>query len=144
MKATLKILLPVVILLISAGGAVMLVRSRTAPEARPAQVNLPLVRIVPVSLQTLTMTVNSQGTVRPRTESVLVPEVSGTVIEVAQAFIAGGFFEKGDVLLKIDPHDYRQAVVEARARVAQAELRLSREEAEAELALREWAEIGEG
>jgi RND family efflux transporter MFP subunit len=47
-------------------------------------------------------------------------------------------------LLRIDPHDYRQALVQARSAVAQAQLRLAMEQAEADVALREWKDLGEG
>ena len=58
--------------------------------------------------------------------------------------VSGGFFEEGDVLLRIDDHDYRQAEIRARAQVTQAELQLALQEAEAEVALEEWEEIGSG
>ena len=56
----------------------------------------------------------------------------------------GGFFEAGDVLLRIDPYDYQQAVITGRSQLAQAELRLAQEEAEAEVARREWQDLGRG
>lgn len=76
----------------------------------------------------------SYGTVQPRTQSVLVAQVGGQIISVNPNVRDGGFFEKGDVLGKIDPRDYeadvriaeaatmdaRQAMVEAEARTAQA------------------------
>jgi len=92
----------------------------------------------------VTLTVASQGTVRPRTESTLSAEVSGLVVGVSPAFVDGGFFEAGDLLLQIDPQDYRQALVEAESRLAAAELRLAQEAAAGELARAEWAELGEG
>ena len=55
----------------------------------------------------------------------LLPEVSGRVLRVSPAFVAGGFFEEGDALLEIDPYDYRQAAIQARSRVAEAKLRLA-------------------
>ncbi len=88
--------------------------------------------------------VTSQGTVSPRTESTLVPEIAGRVTWVAPSFASGGFFEENAVLLRIDSHDYRQAVVQARAAVAQAELRLAREQAEADVARDEWSDLGQG
>ena len=55
---------------------------------------------------------------------------------VAPSFAEGGFFEEGDVLLRLDPFDYQQAVISARSQLAQSRLRLAQEEAEAEVALR--------
>lgn len=76
----------------------------------------------------------SYGTVQPRTQSMLVAQVGGQIISVNENVRGGGFFEKGDVLARIDPRDYeadvriaeavlldaRQALVEAEARTAQA------------------------
>ena len=90
------------------------------------------------------MSVISEGTVRPRTESELVPEISGRVTSIAPSFAEGGFFEEGETLVEIDPFDYEQAVITARSQLAQSRLRLAQEEAEAEIAQREWNEIGEG
>jgi RND family efflux transporter MFP subunit len=144
MKRVLAIILPLLVVGAGALGAWAMYMSRSQPETREPEVIVPLVRVRDVVLQDLEMSVWSQGTVSPRTESVLVPEVAGRIIDVSRTFVSGGFFEADDVLLRIDPHDYRQAVVQARARVTQAQLRLAQEEAEADVAAEEWAEIGEG
>ncbi|TDJ66219.1 MAG: efflux RND transporter periplasmic adaptor subunit, partial [Planctomycetota bacterium] len=66
------------------------------------------------------------------------------VIEVAPALVAGGFFEQGEVLLRIDPIDYDLAEKEAAMRVAGAELRLAQELADAEVAARQWDSVRGG
>jgi RND family efflux transporter MFP subunit len=139
----LKILLPIVVLAVAGLAAWAMIASRPEPEVRAPEVPVPLVRAVEVELSDRVLTVESQGTVSPRTESVLVPEVAGRVIEVSPSFVSGGFFEAGEVLLRIDPHDYREALVQARAAVAQAELRVAMEQAEADVARREWEDLGE-
>lgn len=63
---------------------------------------------------------------------------------MAPSFADGGFFRRGEVLVEIDPRDYRLALDEARAAVAQAETRLAMTEAEAELAREEWRDLGRG
>lgn len=142
MSRILKVVLPVVMIVVGALIAVALVKTREQPERLPAEVTWPLVRVQRVQLEDLRMTVQSQGTVNPRTESALVPEVSGRVIEISPSFVSGGFFDEGDLLLRIDPHDYEQALVQARAQVAQAELLLARELAEQQVANEEWDELG--
>jgi RND family efflux transporter MFP subunit len=102
------------------------------------------VRVLEVRREDFRLTVRSQGTVAPRTESDLVPEVSGRVVAVSPSLTAGGFFEEGEVLLAIDPRDFELAIVGARAEIARAELALAREEAEAEVARREWEDLGKG
>ena len=142
MSRILKIVLPVALIAVGALMAVALVKTREQPERLPPEVIRPLVRVQPVELQDLRMTVRSQGTVSPRTESALVPEVSGRVIEISRSFVSGGFFSEGETLLRIDPHDYEQALIQARAQVAQANLRLARELAEQTVAAEEWEELG--
>ncbi len=144
MRTTVMIALPLAILMVGVVGALAIVESRPDPEIKVPETVVPLVRVLEVQPADVELTVTSQGTVSPRTESVLVPEVAGRVIEVSPSFAAGGFFEAGEVLLRIDPQAYREAVVEAEAGVAAAELRRVREEAEAEVALREWRELGTG
>jgi RND family efflux transporter MFP subunit len=144
MKWILRIVLPVLVLAVAVIGALAMIRSKPEVETRRPVVLPPLVRAADVTVQDLQLTVKSQGTVAPRTESQLVPEVSGRVIWVDPGFATGGFFEEGDELLKIDPVDFRQAVVRARADVAQKRLRLAQEEAEAQVAREEWSDIGSG
>jgi RND family efflux transporter MFP subunit len=144
MKPVVRRALPVLILLVAGVGAYLVFLARPEPEVRRPQVVPPLVRVVPVIKQDVDLSVASQGTVEPRVESQLVPEVSGRVVRVSPALVDGGFFEEGEVLLEVDPFDYRQALVEQRARVAQARLRLAREEAEADVARREWIDLGRG
>ena len=136
--------LPILILLIAAGAAGALVFTKPKPEKRELEPVVPVVRVHTVELTDLRLTVVSQGTVSPRTQSVLVPEVAGRVIEVGPSFAPGGFFEAGELLLRIDAHDYRQALVGAQSMHAQARLRLAQVEAEAELAREEWQELGRG
>ena len=95
-------------------------------------------RVQPADLR---VSIRSQGTVRPRTESTLVPQVSGVITWVSNSWASGGFFARDEVLLKIDPTDYELAKAKAEASVAQAGLRLAREEQEADVARREWENL---
>ncbi len=140
----LRIVLPLVIVAFAVMAAVAMVALKPDVETRPPEVKPPLVRVAEVSLQERQLTVTSQGTVSPRTESALVPEVSGRVIWVSPSFVSGGFFEKGELLLKIDSHDYEQAVIRSRAEVANAKLRMAQEEAEFKVAHNEWDDLGKG
>ncbi len=139
-----KILSPLIVLGVAGFVAVTIVRNRPEVDTQVPTVAPPGVRATVVTLETVRMSIASQGTVRPRTETQLVPEISGRVTWVAPSFVPGGFFENGDVLLKLDRFDYEQAVVSARSQLAQARLRLAQEEAEAEVAQREWNALGRG
>ena len=140
----LQVLLPFALVGGAGLAAYLMYLNRPPVEIQTPVIEPPGVRVQAVAFETLRLTVSSQGTVQPRTTSQLVPEISGPIIEVAESFAVGGFFEAGDVLLKIDPYDYQQAIIAARSQLAQVRLRLAQELAEAEVARREWAELGRG
>jgi len=55
------------------------------------------------------------GNVEAMRDVTLVPEVSGKVIWVNSKFYPGGYFKKGEVILKIDPTDYRLDLIKKKA-----------------------------
>ena len=101
----------------------------TGPQVQPqtAQAIPPLVRTLIVQPGTHQFSVRTHGSVVPRTESELVPEVDGRVLRVSPALVSGGFFSKNDVLLEIDSLDYDVALEQARAGIARAESDLDNE-----------------
>ncbi|MDP6039843.1 MAG: efflux RND transporter periplasmic adaptor subunit [Candidatus Latescibacteria bacterium] len=139
-----KIYLPILVLCVGIMGAFALVKSRGVVQTKPPEIPPPLVRIQTAQTTDLQLIVSAQGTVAPRTESTLIAQVAGQTISVSPAFVNGGFFEKGDVLLTIDPRDYEVAVAQAQVQVAQAKLRLAREKEEADIAREEWKLLGKG
>ena len=143
-KPFLKVLMPLVVIAAAIYGGVAMYKAKPEVKKHDPVVLPPLVRIHEVEIGSRRFVVHSQGTVGPRTESLLVAEVSGRVIEVSDSFVTGGFFEAGETLVKIDPSDYRQAVAASRSNVARMKLQLAREEAEAEVARREWKDLGKG
>lgn len=110
-----KVILPIIAIGVSILMAALLVAARKNVETQAPEIRLPLVRVLTVATEPVTLTVWTQGSVRPRTESELVPEVNGRVTWAAPSVVVGGFFDAGDSLLKIDPEDYRVALERARA-----------------------------
>ncbi|MEX1250026.1 MAG: efflux RND transporter periplasmic adaptor subunit [Hyphomonas sp.] len=96
----------------------------------------------PVKEVSLTLKVDAQGEVRPKTEIVVAPQTSGRIAYVSPDFIDGGFIRRGQVLVRVDAQDYELGVVRARSLVATAEQRLAREIAESELALQDLEDLG--
>ena len=139
-----NVFLPILILIVGAIGAAVLFASKDVVETRSPDFPPPLVRVSTVHPQQVQLIVSTQGTVAPRTESTLIAQVAGQIKTVSSAFANGGFFEKGDILLTIDPRDYEVAVSQARVQVAQAEFRISREQEEADIAYQEWEKLGKG
>ena len=144
MKLALKIFLPVLVLVAGALVARKMILSRPSVETRDPQVMIPVIRVIAVYPESVRLSVKAHGTVVPRTESVLAPEIAGRIIYVSPSLRSGGFFEEGERLLQLDSRDYELAAVQSRSAVAQAQLRLEQEQAEASIALREWQSLGEG
>jgi len=95
----------------------------TRPQAAPVPVEVlpPLIRVETLAPRPLQLFVDAQGTVAPRTESELKPQVSGEVVWVSPSLAPGGFFDLGDPLLKLNPVDYEADLESARALLARAE-----------------------
>ena len=112
-----KIVLPIVVLAGALiGSAALLATSQRLQPTQPEPV-APTVRVVQIEPQSVRMTVHAVGTVSPRTEPELVPEVSGNVMWISPNLVAGGYFEASEVLLRIDDRDYLNAVERASAAV---------------------------
>jgi len=116
-----KVWLPFAILGAAALGVAALVVTKPRVEPAPRNVEAPLVRTVRVEPRTVRFTVRAHGTVVPRTESELVPQVSGEVVWVSPALVSGGFFDADEPLVRTDRRDYEADLESARAGVARAE-----------------------
>ena len=144
MKNRAKIFLPILALLTGLGVAGGLILTRPKLERTEVVARAPLVRVIQVQYSELVLTVKSQGTVRPRVESSLVAQVDGRIDWVSPDFADGGFFKKNQDLVRIEDRDFLLAVSQAEAQVAQAIVQSQREQAEADLAQEEWADLGDG
>jgi RND family efflux transporter MFP subunit len=82
----------------------------------------PLVEVMTLEVSTESFRIDSQGTVKPRTQTVVSAEVLGSVVSISPKFIAGGVFENGETLMRIDPTNYTVAVDKADALVAQRQI----------------------
>jgi len=140
----LRITLPLVVIAIAGMIAITMINAKPPVETQSPEILPPLIRTQRVTLEDLALTVTSQGTVSPRTESQLISEVSGRVMWVSPSFASGGFFENGTKLLEVDPYDYERGVIQTEADLARTKLRLAEEEAEAVVALKEWSQLGNG
>lgn len=111
-------------------------------ERKPDATQAILVDTITAEITSLNLVINSQGTVKPRTETTIVAEVSGKIVSVSPDFVAGGFFRKGEVLLQIDPSDYQAALKRAEAALASKRAKLADETARSEQALKDWRNMG--
>jgi RND family efflux transporter MFP subunit len=136
-----KKVFPILIVASASIGTWALLNAR--PEVATASVAPPalLVDVIEAERDSVTFSVMSQGSVAPRTQTTLVAEAAGQIVEVAPVFVSGGFFRKNDVLIRIDPRNYESAVKRARAAVARAETQLATETATASYAREDYLKL---
>ena len=115
----------------------LVTKPQPAPSVQPPR---PIsVEVVPAVRTTTRPTVVAFGEVRPGVRTQLVAQVGGKITSIAPAFIEGGRFEPGDILLTIEDTDYRAAVDERQARVAAAQVDLEQALADADVARKQLA-----
>jgi RND family efflux transporter MFP subunit len=129
------VVLPLAVIGTAVAVSVLLLVTAPAVVSVTPERSLTTVRVIEALPSSVRLQVRSQGTVAPRTESELVPELSGPVVWVSPSLVSGGFFEAGEPLLRIDARDYEATVQRARAAVSRASGEA--EHADAQLSRRE-------
>ncbi len=116
-----KGLLTVAVLVGAGIMAMVLLATAPSPEqVEPQQVST-AIRVQAVEKKTVKLKVRSQGTVIPRTESALIPEVSGRIEWMSPNLVPGGYFQKDEVLLRLDARDLKATVDRSKAALARTQ-----------------------
>ena len=143
MTRILKIILPVAFIVAAVVASFAMIQARPdAPKEASPKPAL-LVSVATARSEAIQFVIRSRGVVSPRTQTTLVSEVSGKISEVSPAFASGGFFQRGDVLIRIDPRNYETGVKRARAEVAKARTGVATENALAGYAFDDWERLRE-
>jgi RND family efflux transporter MFP subunit len=140
-----KLLLPAVILVITLVSFKFIMGN--PPQAQrgfaPKAAKI-VVETLRLELQQYQVQVDSYGVVKPRTQSMLVAQVSGQITAISAQFREGGFFNQGEVLVQIDNRDHLADVKTAQANILTAQQNLLEEEARAQQAITDWQRLGNG
>lgn len=136
-----QIIVPIIILVTGISVFIGLSSMKKPPEEKPEVINTPIVAVEPVEVGPMHLSVDSYGVVKPKYETALVAQVSGQIVELADAFVSGGFIAKGELLARIDPSDYEAALIDAEANLASATASLETERAQGQVAAKEWKRI---
>ena len=136
-----RILLIVGILAVGVIVLVLLKALRKPPAKKESQILAPLLNAYVVNVQDVQMVVRGYGTVEPKVQVQVVPQVSGRIDDCHNDFVNGGFFKAHEPLITIDQRDYKLAVENAEAAVAADRVYLDRELAEADVARQEWEQL---
>jgi len=135
----------ILIIALIAGSVVLasyLIKTKPEPKKRVRKPSTPVVEIMTPQPQSYTQTIRSSGSVEANRRTNLIAEVSGKVIQLKPAFEEGSYFNKGQHLLSIDPSNYRNAIVIAKAEVSQRTLEVKNEQNLARLAERDFRLLG--
>ncbi len=121
-----KLVLPIFII---AGGVAIgyyLMSTKPVAQRRPPQESFTRVDVLQARRGVNRVIVPAMGTVKPSRMVELSSQVSGKIIEVSDEFVPGGRFKKGQIILQIDPADYKLLVEQRNSdlQTAQANLRL--------------------
>jgi len=137
-----RVLLTIVlsILVLGVGGVVTWWILETEPKAQregAVRRSAMLVEVTEVRPGTYEPEIVVLGTVEPARDIHLRPLVGGEVAHRDPIFIPGGFVEAGDVLVRIAPEDYANALAQRQSEQAQAEADLEIEKGRQEVARRD-------
>ncbi|MDG5469730.1 efflux RND transporter periplasmic adaptor subunit [Deltaproteobacteria bacterium IMCC39524] len=133
-----RALLPFLVIVIALVLTFVLVKSRKTPKPHETPHLGPLVEIGVLTKANRQILVSGTGSAQSRYEVSITPQVKGRVSELSPQMVAGGTFQKDELLFAIEDLDYQLAIAHAQATLAQAELELLRNENLADLARKEW------
>jgi RND family efflux transporter MFP subunit len=102
-----------------------------------------LVDVIRVQQNDYKPTIMAMGTVEPAQDITLSPRVGGEIITLSSAFTPGGFVNKGDVLLQIDPADYQNSLQQRKSELRQAVSDLNVEMGRQNVALKDYQLLDE-
>ena len=120
-----KVIIPLGVLALDILIAIVMVRSRQPLSPGGAEPPLPKVQAVAVQPGRIAPSIVSHGTVTARYELDLAAEVTGRIEWTAADLEAGELVAADQVLLRIDPINYRLALAEAKAALESAALALA-------------------
>lgn len=138
------VLISLVILLVSA--VITFFLFMTEPEAQregATKKTAMLVDVVKVSSGDFTPTVVATGIVQAAKDIILSPQVGGQVQRISENFIPGSFVKKGEVLLQINPADYRNTLLLRMSDLELARSNLSIEMGRQDVARKDFELIGQ-
>ena len=116
-NTAIKAIITIAVLLAAVAAAAGIIMSRPMPEQLTVSEITSAIRAMTVVKESLRLKIRSEGTVTPKTQTNVIPEIKGRVTWISPNLVVGGYFQAGDLLVTIDAADY-----EARTGLAQAQL----------------------
>ncbi len=134
----LQFALALLILLLAVGLSGFIISRKPELKRKPRAPYVPAVKVIKAVPQAHQVEISAYGTVIPLRSGTLSAQVAGQVIYLAPSLITGGHFRAGEVLLRLDPQDYKTALAQAEAELLEARRALAELEAQSQTAREEW------
>ena len=94
---------------------ILLLAFKPAPEQRDPAELIPLVEVSPLQYRESSLLIEGNGIVMPKAAISISTQVSGEIVSLHPNMVSGGAFEKGDLIVQIDPRTYQANLNEAKA-----------------------------
>lgn len=139
-KSKKRTILICLLILVGAGAvtAFIFLTEPTAQRSGATKETAMLVEVTPVKRGTYSPEIIATGSVRPSKDITLSARVSGEIIRQTEAFTPGGFVKKGDILLQLDPADYRNTLQLRQSDLSQAKAELAIEQGRQDVARQDY------
>ncbi len=111
--------LVLVIVGLGVAGFLALKATKPAPPEKKTEEAQRVVRVIDAQKEDFRVTIQESGNVEPETVLDIVAEVPGRLVHVSDSLRVGYFVSEGELLLEIDPREYRLSIAEAKAAIAQ-------------------------
>ncbi len=140
-----KILIVCIVILFGAGGvtAMIFLTEPTAQREGATKETAMLVDVIEATRQDYNPSIVATGTVQPEEDVTLSPLVGGQIVSRSDKFTPGGFVRKGEVLLQIDPSDYRNTLELRKSDLLQRQSDLNVEMGRQQVARQDYRLVGD-
>ena len=139
-----KKFLPLILLAVALGISYLLISIQPKAKKIETPSLITPVEYLVAKAKPTTIRIESEGILQPRIETQFISPVAGQVIEIGENFYPGRFFQKGEILFKLDDSDYKFQVKNAETNLAQAELAFELEKALSVQAKKDWEKLNLG
>lgn len=129
-----RVTLPILIVVAGVAFAKHIYDTRPVAKRVKPVIPPPLVETITLEPIDHSVVINAMGKVMAAQTISLKARVGGFVAETSEEFIPGGIYRKGDIILKLDPSDFRLAVKQQEALLSKAEASLQLEMGKQEVA----------
>jgi len=123
-------------ILVAAGiiTAIIFLTEPTANKSGATKETAMLVDVVKADSGNFQPTIKATGIIEPARDIMLSTRVSGQIVNIAKLFTPGGFVKEGEMLVQIDPSDFRNELLLRKSELQQALADLKIEQGRQEVA----------